>query len=548
MNFIKQSYCFLCLLMFVGFITQAQVKSSEIKTINGKKYYIHKVEKGQSLYAIAKVYETDINAILADNDEAIDGLRAGQELKIPFDKLSAQQGSTNPIDTNKYVYHKILKGETIYSITRKYSIDEKKLATYNVGLTSNVKEGDFIIVGEKKKTTHATITQPVKTTAAPKQEISQEPIIHKPKKTSYVIGLLLPFKLAESDLINVDELAKTNGKFPFAQDLSLDFYTGFKKAVDSLNNANFEVSIRLYDTDDRDTSKIETICKSNEFKQLDAIFGPLYAGVFKIVTKYTKQYQIPIISPVIQQNKILFESPHASKVASSVFTLIESLADFTLDSFPNSRVIVVNTTTKDIAYTKTFKAQYNNALQKKHISLKDSAIEVKGIAGVKAAYIPGKKNIIVMFTNNQVYLQDFITQLNIFSDKKEIILMGFQSTTNIDNLDQEYLNNLQFHFASSNHLNYQDSATMQLTKYYQSTYGSDPSDYYFLGYDIATYYLNHLQTIGPDFFNNLDKYEATGVYTGFKFYQPDKETGFENTAAYIYKYSNYRLYQIHWKQ
>lgn len=548
MNFIKQSYLILSFLMFVGLYTQAQVKSSEIKTINGKKYYIHKVEKGQSLYAIAKVYETDINSILAENDEAIDGLRAGQELKIPFDNLLLHQNNINPIDTNKYAYHTILKGETIYSITKKYGIDEKKLAAYNAGLTSNIKEGQVIVVGEKKRTTHAITTQPIKTTQAPKQEIKLEPFIHKPKKTSYVIGLLLPFKLAESESINIDELVKTNGKFPFAQDLSLDFYTGFKKAVDSLNNANFEVTIRLYDTDDRDTSKIEAICKSNEFKKLDAVFGPLYAGMFKIVAKHAKQYQIPIISPVVQQNKILFESPNASKITPSTYTLIESLADFTLDSFLNSKVIIVNTTAKDIAYTKTFKAEYNNALQKKHINLKDSAIEVKGIAGVKAAYMPGKKNIIVMFTNNQVFLQDFITQLHIFSDKKDIVLMGFQSTTNIDNLDQEYLNNLQFHFATSNHLNYQDSATIRLTKYYQSIYGTDPSDYYFLGYDIATYYLEHLQTIGPDFFNNLDNYETTGVYTGFRFYQPDKETGFENTATYIYKYSNYKLYQINWKQ
>jgi hypothetical protein len=81
----------LILLMSISMLTyrlaNAQAKSTDIKTINGKKYYIHKVEKGQSLYAIAKTYNMDVNSILAENDDAIDGLNAGQELKIPFYSL-----------------------------------------------------------------------------------------------------------------------------------------------------------------------------------------------------------------------------------------------------------------------------------------------------------------------------------------------------------------------------------------------------------------------------------------------------------------------------
>ena len=139
------------LFSFVCIVLQAQTKSTDIKTINGKKFYIHKVEKGQSLYAISKVYSIDVNSILAENDEAIDGLKTGQELKIPFESLLSKAPLV--IDTNKYVYHKITKGQTVYAITKKYNIDEKKLASYNPTLNSGLKEGDYLIVGEKKKNT-----------------------------------------------------------------------------------------------------------------------------------------------------------------------------------------------------------------------------------------------------------------------------------------------------------------------------------------------------------------------------------------------------------
>ena len=610
--FLKFTLSFaLCLLSFVSI---GQTKSTDIKTINGKKYYIHKVEKGQSLYAIAKTYNMDVNSILAENDEAIDGLKPGQELKIPFESLLTKQ-SLNAIDTNKYVYHKISKGETIYGITKKYNIDEKKLAAFNPTISGGLKEGEYVIIGEKKKNTstkHVTSPTPIALATSEtyivlqsetlygiskKLNISQDDLlkwnpeakdgikqgqvlkisaaktsttsvvsssssslstiaasvvkdtttIHKAKKTSYNIALFLPFKLTESESIIIDDLARAKASFPQTQSLALDFYIGFKKAVDSLVSKDFDVNINLYDTDDRDSAKIEAICKTVDFKSQDVIFGPLYSSVFKIVSKYAKENHIPIVSPVIQHNKILFDNPMVSKITPSVYTLIENLADYSLDSLSDTRMILVNATAKDQAYNKSFKTQYNEGLITHKRTLKDSIVEVRGLAGVKGAYVAGKKNVVVLFTNNLVYLQDFITQLSVYADKKDILLMGFSSVGNIDNLDQDYLNVLNFHFAETNHIDLKDSTTRQLAKHYQEFYIADPSESYFEGYDVATYYLSHLKTHGPDFFLNLDKNKWSGIFTDYKFFRPDTETGFENKATSIYKYSNYQLQKIGWK-
>jgi LysM repeat protein len=599
------------------FALNGQTKSTDIKTINGKKYYIHKVEKGQSLYAIAKTYGIDVNSILAENDEAIDGLKNGQELKIPFESLLPKQ-SSNSIDTNKYVYHKITKGETIYGITKKYSIDEKKLAGYNPTISGGLKEGEYIIVAEKKKVTSIkpTITNSTSNTISTndsytvlqgetlygiskKLNVSQEDIlkwnpevkdgikqgqvlrvntlkkatntnvvntttvvsqvpvstvvkdtvvIHKNKKGSYNIGLLLPFKLAESEGIDIDLLARSKSSFPATQSLALDFYFGFKKAVDSLVSKDFEVNIHLFDIDEKDSAKVEAICKTGEFKSLDIVFGPLYAGVFKIVSGHAKTLGIPAVSPLTQQNKILYNNTFVSKVNPSQFTLIEGLADYCTDSLlATSNIIIINSTAKDQQYIKTFKSKYNSSLQKHNKSTRDTIVEVKGIAGVKSVFVPNKKNVVVLLTNNQVYLQDFITQLYSFSEKKDVVLMGFNSVANIDNLDQDYLNGLQFHFAAPNHIDFKDSIIHVLAKQYQEVYTADPSEFYFQGFDIATYYLTNLKTQGPDFYLNLDKNNWEGVSTGFKFYRPDTETGFENRAVYIYKYSNYQLRKLGWK-
>jgi LysM repeat protein/ABC-type branched-subunit amino acid transport system substrate-binding protein len=564
---------------------------------------MHKVEKGQSLYAIAKIYNMDVNSILAENDDAIDGLKPGQDLKIPFESLI--QKTASGIDTNKYVYHRVKKGETVYAITKKYTIDEKQLAAWNPTLNAGLKEGDFVIVGEKKKTvvaTKATVKDTLYYTVQAsetvygltrKYNLSEEEFyksnpsakkegvkagqvvkivdkksisiidvtritllptttdttfLHKPKKTAYTIGLFLPFKFSESEQIDVDALARSKSSFPPTQALALDFYTGFKKAVDSLQAKDFDITLNIYDLQERDSAKVEAICKSAEFKSLDMIFGPLYPGAFKTVSSYAKLQGIPSISPLTQQSKILFNNPLASKITPSQYTIIEGLADYCIDSLmTGSKVILVNTTPKDQAYVKTFKDRYNSELLRIGKTLKDSITEVKGLAGIKGAYLPGRRTIVVMLTNNPVYLQDVITQLYVFAGKKDMVLLGFSSVANIDNLDQDYLNGLQFTFASSTGLNSKDSLQAKLAKYYQDIYTTDPSEYFFEGFDVAMYYLKHLKADGPEFIKNLDRFPAQGLSTGFEFYRPDEETGFENRAVFIYQYSDYKLQKLGWK-
>lgn len=604
MNKLKTTYI-IFILCFAVFNISAQTKSTDIKTINGKKYYIHKVEKGQSLYAIAKTYSIDVNSILVENDEALEGLKNGQELKIPFESLLPKQ--SNVIDTNKYMYHKIQKNETVYSICKKFSTDEKKLTALNPLINKGIKEGEYLIISEKpvkrnnidlkkienqgnsissytvlpgetmygiSKKINVSIDNlnkwnpeikdglkqgqvikisdevplvKIRYDSPPQVIVKDSLVFNKSKKSSYNVGLFLPFKLAESELINIEDLLRAKSSFPAAQTIALDFYFGFKKAVDSLISKDFDVTISLFDIQENDSAKAEAICKTAEFKKLDIIFGPLYANVFKQISNRAKALQIPSVSPITQQSKILYNNGLVSKVNPSQYTIIESLADFTVDSLTqSSNVIIVNSTQKDQTYVKAFKKRYNENILKHGKSIKDTIVEVKGLGGVKANYIAGKKNVIILLTNNPVYLQDFITQLSVFSDKKDLALLGFESITTIDNLDQGYLNELNFHFAAANHIDYTQIGTKDLAKQYQQFYFSDPSDYYFEGFDIAAYYLSNLKSQGPDMFVNLEKYNYKGLSCGFKFFRPDVSTGYENKAISIYKYSNYKLQRIGW--
>ncbi|MCE3258667.1 MAG: peptidoglycan-binding protein LysM, partial [Bacteroidetes bacterium] len=202
----------ICLFSTVFF---AQTKSTNIQTIDGKQYYIHAIEKKQSLYSISKLYNVTLDVIYAVNPEAKGGTRAGQEIKIPVKTAKTTTPTTNTVavktpsttvktatavsqlpdanaaDTSRYYTYVVEKKETMYAITKKFNITEAELKILNpVLITQGLKEGQTIVVGEKPKRSVNTTTLTVK-----KDSVA---VIRKPKKTAYTVALILPFRLDQT--------------------------------------------------------------------------------------------------------------------------------------------------------------------------------------------------------------------------------------------------------------------------------------------------------------------------------------------------------------
>ncbi|MDR2510881.1 MAG: LysM peptidoglycan-binding domain-containing protein, partial [Bacteroidales bacterium] len=63
--------------------------STTLKVINDKTYFVHQVEKGQTLYSICKLYDINIQDIIRVSDKP--ALQDGEMLTIPAkEKILAQ--------------------------------------------------------------------------------------------------------------------------------------------------------------------------------------------------------------------------------------------------------------------------------------------------------------------------------------------------------------------------------------------------------------------------------------------------------------------------
>ena len=558
MNYIR----FFCVGLLMSIVTSnlfGQLKSNNIKTINGKKYYLHKVEKKQTLYSISKLYSVDLEAIYNLNPELKSGVKAEQEIIIPIadkklNNIKSENVNISPeaIDTIKFITHKAGKSETLYSICKKFNLSEEEINELNPFLRTGLKEGQLLILGKKNKISDvkkkSLLLNRSNTNITDSFTINK---IIKTKKTDYKIALVLPFKLDQTLNIDIENLAKSNSNFPLSSELAIDFYLGFKKAIKYLATDEFKINIELFDISDNDSLKLNELEKNTSFKELDFIFGPFFAGGFKSISKKAKEFYIPIISPTTQQNKILHDNIYTSKTNPSQYSLIQNLADYCIDSLKNINTNILLATIsdkdkKETDFVEAFKIRYNEKLNLLG-KTKDSLHLVKGITGIKKSYLSKKNNIIVFFSNKKIFVSDFINQIALLSNNKNIVLCGLQSTTFYDNLDQGYLNQLGYTFPFQYDLStINNKINTEIIASYIDEQGTFPSENYFIGFDIATYYLKHLRDDGPEFINQLDKLPSVSNYIRFNFFRPDSTTGFDNRGSYIFKYNNYELIKTGW--
>ncbi len=99
--------------------------------INGT---IYTVKPGDTLYKIASLYNVKINELMDANSLTSNILSIGQKLVIP----------TNQASEEDYVVYEVQKGDTLYSIARKYNTKVDAIKAYNNLVNNFLREGDIL--------------------------------------------------------------------------------------------------------------------------------------------------------------------------------------------------------------------------------------------------------------------------------------------------------------------------------------------------------------------------------------------------------------------
>ena len=94
-------------------------------TENGKTYYLYTVQKSEGLYAISQRFSVPQSLIIEANPGVEQGLKLGQQIKVPQNSHATNKKNTKAIKVGKD-QHVVKAKETLYGLSKKYNctIDE----------------------------------------------------------------------------------------------------------------------------------------------------------------------------------------------------------------------------------------------------------------------------------------------------------------------------------------------------------------------------------------------------------------------------------------
>lgn len=102
------------------------------------------VKKGDSLYSIAKQYNSTVDAIKRYNNLTSNNLSIGQKLKLPC-YMKDNDNTTMP----NFVMYTVKAGDSLYSIAQQYNTTVDKIKSDNKLTSNNLSIGQVLMIADK---------------------------------------------------------------------------------------------------------------------------------------------------------------------------------------------------------------------------------------------------------------------------------------------------------------------------------------------------------------------------------------------------------------
>jgi len=530
------------------FIPVKKDNTQEFESINGN-FFVHKVEKGRTLYSLAKEFNLQQKDIIALNPEIDEiGIKEGQEIKIPVKEIKQQKPAEEVAKTNTtYQTHFVKAGETLYSLSKLYQVSIDSIKLVNNGLPDGLKVDQNIYIPIKQNRV-ASIQQNSAEVKPLVQSVKNtvQSVVNANHKGVYKIALLLPFYLEENQEMPVNPLEKK--KIYPRSTFAVEFYQGVLVALDSISTPEKKFEVLVFDTKGQDSLTTFKILSNPTLKTMDLIIGPLYASNFEKTAKFAGQHNIPIISPVKLNNKSLLGNENVFKIVSSRTSSINQIVRLVTDSFSRDNLVAIQyQNNQESVLVDTYIKEYNAAVLRKNDTSRYSPVKKVVVAksdDILLQLKPNANNVIFLPTTNSTFITNLFTALITKLNGKEyndcvVTLIGLEEWMQFENIDIEYFQRLNVHLPVGQFVDYEDDSTKEMIRKYYDKTETYPTNNAFLGFDVASYFGTNFIKTGSVFSNdnNLSK----RLSTQFSFFKTGVESGYENTYTRIVRFDNYQL-------
>ncbi len=641
-NWIKVLPFFLSILCNTANSQVVVERSKDKVIISGIAYFVHQVKKGETAYSISRAYGITVEDLTRENPPAVYGIKDGQVLRIPV-KLVSEPISSEPAtvfkehDVNKFIYHSLRPGETVYFLSKSYGVSEDEIIQSNPGIDINklsvgseiaVPKREFMTSQQKfddqaKKyifhkvlmgETLSSIAKQYGLTVrqlrrenrdlrfpqvgdfvripggkiAEKQEIEEikpdtipavtvEPPVSIDRSAGFVrvrdlsgslnVAVLLPFYLKEnSKRIEIDSSKLVKGKkiykpnkmpedwiYPGSIDF-LEMWEGILLASDTLSSMGLNINLHPYDIKS-DTIEITKLIQSGNLADMDLIIGPVYSHNLSIVSAYAKDLNIPVVSPVpLFNNSTLTGNPNLFLASSSLEIAQKALAKKISEYYDHNIVFIHTDTTgvdedvnrfKNLIFTElSYKLPYEDIKFKEFKFYTRAMFNNDSINRLSHALSEQSKNLVVVASEEAPVISEIIDNVSGLSRRFNIKLFGYPVIRDLDRLDQKELFDMDLMLYTSSWIDYSKNNVKQFNLNFRRKFLTQPLEksYAWQGFDIAYYFLSGLAMHGKNFIKHPEMHRPELLQNDYDFRQKETGDGFENQKLFMVRYTkNYEV-------
>lgn len=550
--------------------------SGQYRSVDQNTTFRHTVVKGETVYSIAKMYHTTVNEVYRYNPGASEGIREGEVLTIP------QRRVISEVKEENYRYHTILPKETLYSVSRTYSLKPEDLIranpglsveTFQIGKTIRIPffESYEVIAPYENQTT--TIFHKVENRETLygiarkyKVEVSEiermNPSLAGGLKENMVLIIPVKKSMLESNPDSMEneanrlltqnipfqrvDVMKVGLLLPFLDETGgghlrlQEYYEGFLLAVEEMKNRGVNLELYVFEIGKgNNTEKLESLLETMEMRNLNLIIGGVNDAQIRVISDFSKANNIKYVVPFSQSNLEVLNNGNIFQVNPLSSATYAKASTAFLQTFRNANVIFVTGGQDD-------KKEFVAELQR-HLRGNQTTYETVRASGTLSTDIlpllsRRKENIIVPTTGDSHTLRQIIEELKKVrtTDSTYVTrLFGYPEWQTYRELINDY-HLFGTYIYTPFFIDHNDPDTKVFIDNFRKWYGRSPMDthpgYGLWGYDTGLFFMTALHNGGLHFEQNVRKVRVDTLQFAFYFERMNNWGGFINMGLFFVYY------------
>ncbi|MBD1364083.1 amino acid ABC transporter substrate-binding protein [Mucilaginibacter sp. ZT4R22] len=381
----------------------------------------------------------------------------------------------------------------------------------------------------------------VRTVPVATKPVAEKPVV-KPEKApakpnvveakSSVVSLILPLsldKLAPGQNYSSADLKKAN--------MSVEYYQGFKLALDSVAGQGANFKLQVYDS--KDDAAIHSLGLNPQVKNGDLIVGPIFPEDIRLFAAMFQYSRKPLVSPLSPASPTLFNNQNLVTMTPPLEYHARGAATYIASRLKPKKVYILNSGFSDEKlYTAPFKRTIDS-LSKRRIQVVPFTV-VRGNLTPLVAQLNNKvDNIFLVSSTKQAFLMVTLKSLDTLSRKFPVMVFGHPNWEKFAFLKAPLLQRLKTHITSTDKVDYKSPETNNFIRLYRKVYRADPTDFAIKGFDEGLYF-GQLLARDDDSYRRVEQNDFTGIHNSFHFEKRPGQ-GWINTHVDILRYENFEL-------